>query len=126
MAKEKPTGIMIPPQGGMLRDLVMRIKLILRLMGDRRINFLLKLLPIGSLAYLISPIDLVSGIVLPVIGALDDAAILWLGLYLFLELCPPAVVQEHVKRLASNVDIVERRGEDVVDADAVDLPEDKK
>ena len=126
MAKEKPTGIMIPPQGGMLRDMVMRIKLILRLMGDRRINFLLKLLPIGSLAYLISPIDLVSGIVLPVIGALDDAAILWLGLYLFLELCPPAVVQEHVKRLTSNVDIVERRGEDVVDADAVDLPEDKK
>ncbi len=126
MAKEKPTGIMIPPQGGMLRDLVMRFKLILRLMGDHRINFLLKLLPIGSLAYLISPIDLVSGIVLPVIGALDDAAILWLGLYLFLELCPPDVVQEHVKRLASNVDIVERRGEDVVDADAVDLPEDKK
>lgn len=126
MAKEKPTGIMIPPQGGVLRDLVMRFKLILRLMGDRRINFLLKLLPIGSLAYLISPIDLVSGIVLPVIGALDDAAILWLGLYLFLELCPPDVVQEHVKRLASNVDIVERRGEDVVDADAVDLPEDKK
>jgi len=126
MAKEKPTNIMIPPQGGMLRDLVMRFKLILRLMGDRRINFLLKLLPIGSLAYLISPIDLVSGIVLPVIGALDDAAILWLGLYLFLELCPPAVVQEHVKRLTSNVDIVERRGEDVVDADAVDLPEDKK
>jgi uncharacterized membrane protein YkvA (DUF1232 family) len=83
MAKKKPSGLMLPSQGGVLRDLVLRIKLILRLMGDKRINPLLKLLPLGSLVYLVWPVDLVPGVALPVVGALDDAAVLWLGAYLF-------------------------------------------
>ena len=82
MANKKSGDIMVP-SGGMIKDLVIRLKLVLRLMGDRRVNFLLKALPIASLVYLFSPIDLASGLVLPVIGALDDAAILGLGFYLF-------------------------------------------
>lgn len=122
MAEKKPSNLMVPPKSGMLRDLVMRLKLILRLMGDRRVNFFLKFLPLASLAYLVWPFDLVP---LPVIGALDDAAILWLGSYIFVELCPPNVVQEHMKALTSNMDLVESNDE-IVDSEATDVPEDKK
>ncbi|MFH1525020.1 MAG: YkvA family protein [Chloroflexota bacterium] len=84
---------------GFFQDVVLRLKLILRLIGDRRVNFLLKLLPIGALIYLVSPIDLLPGAVIPVVGALDDAAVLWLGATLFVSLCPEDVVEEHTKAL---------------------------
>lgn len=105
------------PQGGVLRDFVLRLKLIGRLMGDSRVNFFLKILPLASVAYLFWPIDLVPGIVLPVIGVLDDAAILWIGTNLFVELAPSAVVKEHMAELRSNLDEVD----DVIDAESTDV-----
>jgi hypothetical protein len=89
----------ITPSGagnGVFHDIALRVKLILRLMGDRRVNPLLKLLPLGTLAYLFFP-DLV-------VGPLDDAAVLWLGTYLFVELCPAEIVQEHMRALTSVID----------------------
>jgi hypothetical protein len=87
----------VPSQGGgMLRELGIRLKLILRLMRDSRVNPLLKLLPVGTLAYLIVP-DLA-------IGPIDDAVVIWLGSILFVELCPPEVVKEHMDALHSVVD----------------------
>ncbi|MGE5123943.1 MAG: hypothetical protein ACM3H7_05455 [Acidobacteriaceae bacterium] len=83
--------IILPPGGGFFSDLSLRIKLILRLMADGRVNPLLKLLPIGSLVYLIVP-DIVP-------GPVDDAALIWLATYLFVELCPPGVVQDHLETL---------------------------
>ena len=121
MAGKKPGKLMVPPQGGMLRNFVLRLKLIGKLMGDRRVNFFLKLLPIASVAYLISPIDLAPGLVFPVIGVLDDAAILWIGSTLFVELCPPAVVKEYEAELASNLD--DDSG-DIVDAESTDVDND--
>ncbi len=115
--------LMIPPQGGMLRDFVLRVKLILRLLGDRRVSPWLKIIPVGGLIYLVSPIDLIPDIALPIIGELDDAAILWLTNYLFVELCPPEVVQEHVKALSSGSaqsaqeEVVEGEARDVTDKD---------
>lgn len=97
----------VPYRGGVWRDLLLHIKLILRLMGDRRVNIFLKLLPILSLAYLLWPFDPVP-IYIPVIGALDDAAVIWLGTSLFIELCPSEVVQEHLKRLTSNLEMIEK------------------
>ncbi len=78
---------MIRPQGGVFNDLTQYARLVVRLMGDRRVNPLLKLLPIGSLVYLVLP-DLLP-------GPIEDAGIIWIGTYLFIELCPPAVVAEH-------------------------------
>jgi len=89
---------------GFFQDLVQRIKLIGKLMGDKRVNFFLKILPVASLVYLVAPIDLAPGLALPVIGALDDAAILWLGTTLFVSLCPEEIVQEHMGRLEKVVD----------------------
>jgi hypothetical protein len=85
-----------PEGGGFFQDLSIRARLILRLLGDRRVNIFLKLLPIGSLVYLIMP-DLAP-------GPIDDAAVIWLGAYLFVELCPPDVVQEHMRALTSVID----------------------
>jgi hypothetical protein len=88
---------MLPNQsGGVLYELGVRLKLILRLMGDRRVNPLLKLLPVGTLVYLVVP-DLV-------IGPIDDAVVIWLGSVLFVELCPQEVVKEHLDNLHSVVD----------------------
>ncbi len=121
MAEKKPNKLMVPPQGGMLRDIVARLKLIGRLMSDGRVSIFLKLLPLASLAYLIWPID---AIMLPVIGVLDDAAILWIGSTLFVELCPPNVVQEHMKELTSNIETTST--DEVVDAEATDVDGDKE
>ena len=120
MAKKKSGSLMIPPDGGMLRDIVMRLKLIVRLLGDRRVNPLLKLLPIASLVYLVSPVDFLMG--LPGLSALDDVAIVSLGAYLFVEFCPPDVVQEHLQVLKGerlNMD----SNDEIVDGETTDIDE---
>ena len=124
MAKKESNDLVKRTDGGVLKDLVMRIKLVMRLIADRRVNVFLKVLPLASLAYLFWPADLVPGLVLPIIGAVDDAAILWLGSYLFIELCPPDIVQEHLEklrqeRLKTDLD------DEIVDGEAVDIEEDK-
>ncbi len=78
---------MISPTGGFFSGISDHLKLVIRLMGDRRVSPFLKLIPIGTVAYLLIP-DLI-------IGPLDDAAIVGLGVYLFVELCPPEIVEEH-------------------------------
>ena len=104
---------------GFIDGLVMRIKLILRLMADKRVHPLLKLIPIGSLIYLVMP---------DIPGPFDDAAVMWLGSYLFVELCPPNVVEEHLATLKPNVPTDWRddgpkpeqttpRDEDIIDAE---------
>jgi uncharacterized membrane protein YkvA (DUF1232 family) len=115
---DKNRKLLVPPQGGVMRNFVARLKLITRLMGDRRVSFFIKLLPLASLAYLFWPADAIP--VIPVIGALDDAAILWIGSTLFVELCPPNVVKEHQAELDSNLDDDDNSG-DVVDAEATDV-----
>jgi uncharacterized membrane protein YkvA (DUF1232 family) len=116
--------LMIPPQGGVVRDFILRVKLILRLVGDKRVNPWLKLIPIAGLAYLISPLDLIPDIALPIIGELDDAAVLWITNYFFVELCPPEIVSEHVKALSANLKAAD--DEDIVDADSFEVKDVKK
>ena len=74
---------------GVFQGFTNRIRLIARLMADRRVNPLIKLLPVGALIYLVVPTDL-----LPLLP-FDDAAVLWLGSFLFVEMCPQDVVREH-------------------------------
>ena len=98
MVKKKDS--LVPSQNaGFFQDLIQRIKLVWRLLVDRRVNLFLKLLPVASLVYLLSPIDLAPEITLPVIGVLDDAVVLWIGTSLFVNLCPEGVVQEHLQNL---------------------------
>lgn len=119
MTEKKNSDIIINQQGGVVRNILNQLKLIARLMGDRRVSFFAKLIPVGALIYLVSPIDAVS---LPIIGVVDDAALLWLGSYIFTELCPPAVVDEHMKELAGNMN-PQDVNEDVVDAETSEVKE---
>ena len=48
MAEKDNRNLLIPPQGGMFRDLALRLKLIWNLMTDKRVNIFLKLIPIAS------------------------------------------------------------------------------
>ncbi len=111
---------------GFFQDLITRVKLILRLIGDKRINFFLKLLPIAAAIYVISPIDLLPGAVFPFIGALDDAVVIWLGTTIFVSLCPDDIVQEHTNALNKVVsgtwrDAVDEEGTgEIIDASASD------
>ena len=116
--------LMIPPQGGMVRDFILRVKLILRLVGDKRVNPWLKLIPVAGLLYLISPIDLIPDIAFPIIGELDDAAVLWITNYFFVELCPPEIVNEHLKALSAKTGA--KDDEEIVDADSVEFKDGKK
>lgn len=124
---KRPSGSIIPSQGGVLQNFTLRAKLILRLMADGRVSLLLKLLPVGALAYLISPLDFIPATLAPIIGTADDIAIVWLGMYLFLEMCPPGVVREHLKNLLSNNQIIEdeikaaKNDGEIVDGEATDL-----
>ncbi len=108
----------VPQQGGMLKEFLKQAKLVGRLIGDRRVNGLLKLIPIASIIYLVSPIDLIPGLAVPLLGALDDAAVVWIGTSLFIELCPPEVVQEH--RDALNGYASSDSG-DIIDAETRDI-----
>jgi hypothetical protein len=49
---------------------------------------------------------------------LDDAAVIWIGSTLFVELCPQDVVQEHMRALEGQTG---NDSGDVVDADATDI-----
>lgn len=117
MAERKSEKFIVPSQGGAMRSLVQRLKLIGKLMADPRVNVFLKVLPLASLAYLFMPADLIP--VVPFVSALDDAAILWIGATLFVELCPEDVVQEHMRALGEIVDDTD----EIVDADTTDINE---
>jgi uncharacterized membrane protein YkvA (DUF1232 family) len=122
MAERKSGKFIVPSQGGAMKGLVQRIKLIGRLMADSRVNIFIKVLPLASLGYLILPADLIP--VVPFISALDDVAILWIGSTLFVELCPDDVVKEHMQSLESNLE--NSSSGEVVDAEATDLNDDRK
>lgn len=116
---ERKTGkFVVPARGGAMHDFVKRIKLVGRLMSDSRVSPFVKVLPLASLAYLILPIDLVPGIALPIVGALDDAAILWFGSTLFVELCPDEVVREHELALGGRM---AEASDEIVDVEPTDI-----
>ena len=123
MADKKSTDITVTGQGGVIRNFINRTKLIWRLMADPRVSPWVKIIPIGSLLYLLSPFDLIMGI--PGVDAVDDVTVLWLGSTLFVELCPPAVVEEHVKALAAQAN-TGRAQDEVVDAETTDMGDQKK
>lgn len=88
-------------KAGFFGVMYQNLRLIVRLIKDPRVPFYLKLIPVVTLAYLIFPVDF-----LPV-NPVDDGLVVWLGGYLFIELCPQAVVEEHRKDLRQPVSVDE-------------------
>jgi uncharacterized membrane protein YkvA (DUF1232 family) len=76
------------------------LRLYWRLFRDRRVPILPKALLVLTLAYVVSPLDLVPDFI-PVIGEVDDIVVVLSGLWLFIRLCPPEVVRETVHDIAT-------------------------
>ena len=89
------------PEGSWMREIVQQVKLAYSLMLDRRVHPVTKLIPLAALAYLFMPVDLAPDVI-PLLGQVDDLAIVMLGLRFFFEFAPPDVVHEHLKHLAQS------------------------
>ena len=82
-------------RSGLLGELLKQLHLVWKLLLDARGPASTKfLLPLMALAYVIFPIDLIPDVA-PVIGQLDDLAIVLLAMRLFVMLAPPEVVAFH-------------------------------
>ena len=68
-------------------------------MKDSRVSLSPKLVVLGILAYVIVPTDFLPDFLIG-IGQIDDFLVIVAGLKLFIKLCPPEVVQEHLKSIS--------------------------
>jgi uncharacterized membrane protein YkvA (DUF1232 family) len=99
MANQKKV-VQVGEAAGILAEIIKNIKLIWRLLNDRRVPSWLKMIIPATLLYLLFPVDIIPDIA-PGLGQLDDIAVILLGLKLFVEMCPREVVRQHLDELAS-------------------------
>jgi len=88
--------------GAMVRYLPHFFRVFYRLMIDRRVPLLVKLVPLLGVLLLLTPPALELDFI-PGIGELDWLVVGYVALRLFLWLCPPDVVREHVAQVGRNV-----------------------
>jgi uncharacterized membrane protein YkvA (DUF1232 family) len=78
----------------LLKTLLVDLRVATRLLREPAVPAAAKaVIPLGLL-YLVSPIDVLPDF-LPILGQLDDLALAYVALRLFLRLCPPAAVAFH-------------------------------
>lgn len=81
--------------GNFFRGISNEIRLVFRLMADSRVRWWLKALPFASMLYFIFP-DIAP-------GPIDDALVIFIGVYTFIELCPSEIVAEHRQILRNTI-----------------------
>ena len=86
-----------------LRHIPSFARLYWRLFRDRRVSILAKAFLVLTLLYVFSPFDVVPDFI-PVLGEMDDVAVLIGGLWSFVRLCPPEVVREKVFEISARTD----------------------
>lgn len=77
-----------------LKTLLFDVRVAARLFREPAVPGAVKAVVPLALLYLVSPIDVLPDF-LPMLGQLDDLAIAYAALKLFLRLCPPAAVAFH-------------------------------
>jgi uncharacterized membrane protein YkvA (DUF1232 family) len=99
-----------------LAEIIKQLRLVLRLWSDPQVAPWVKVIPPVALAYVIFPIDFLPDLALG-LGQLDDVAIVLLGIKLFVELCPPEVVRQHLEDLGavSQEDVARQNQGEVID-----------
>lgn len=83
---------------GFFGQLIEQVRLSWALLLDSRVPWVLKLIPLGAVAYVISPIDVIPDII-PILGQLDDIGIIMTALRVFNSVAPADIVAEHTYRL---------------------------
>jgi uncharacterized membrane protein YkvA (DUF1232 family) len=89
------------------RKLPTYARLIWDLARDPRVPTQQKVVLGGIAAYLAFPLDIIPDFI-PVIGQLDDLAVLILGLDWFIRNAPPDVVEEHMAKIAKHEDTLSK------------------
>jgi uncharacterized membrane protein YkvA (DUF1232 family) len=79
---------------GLLRQLAASARLALRLLREPRVAWPFKLVPLIAAIYVISPIDFAPDF-LPLVGQIDDLAIVLIALEVFFRLCPTGASTFH-------------------------------
>jgi uncharacterized membrane protein YkvA (DUF1232 family) len=82
-------------------------RLIWALARDPRVPTGQKAVLAGIAAYLAFPLDIIPDFI-PVLGQMDDLAVLILGLDWFIRNAPPDVVEEHMAKIAAHQDTLSR------------------
>lgn len=80
------------------------IRLTWRLLQDSRVPIWTKAIPVLTVLYILSPIDVIPDFLL-ILGQLDDIVILTAGFQLFERLAPFEIVEEHRRRMLADVTI---------------------
>ncbi len=75
-----------------LLDLPRMVRLLMRLYRDGRVPGWMKLAGVAGAILIISPLDLFSDI--PLLGPIDDIALLYMLAQMFIGMCPPGIVAE--------------------------------
>jgi uncharacterized membrane protein YkvA (DUF1232 family) len=102
---------------GLLSDLLRNGKLAWQLLKDPRVATSLKLIIPGlTVAYLLIPIDLVPDVI-PVLGQLDDIAVIALAIKLFIQFAPQDIVAEYRAGRTQPPAGKHKSGQDVVDGE---------
>jgi uncharacterized membrane protein YkvA (DUF1232 family) len=91
----------------LIRRLPRYIRLVWALLRDGRVPAQQKLILVGIGGYVILPIDLIPDFV-PVLGQLDDLAVVLLGLDLFIRSAPADLVEEHLAKISQDNDQLSR------------------
>lgn len=82
----------------LLRHLPQFARLYWRLFRDPRVSIWPKALLAVGVLYVLSPLDLIPDVILG-LGEVDDLVVMIVLCRLFIYLCPPDVVRDHVRRL---------------------------
>lgn len=109
---------------GVVAQFFRTLRLVWRLMQDSRVPTFPKLIIPAAILYAISPIDLIPDMILG-LGQVDDIAVLFFSISLFIEMCPPAVVAEHRRALAGQSTSAAQE-EDVVEGSYRVVPDEEK
>jgi uncharacterized membrane protein YkvA (DUF1232 family) len=87
---------------GVWASIIRQFRLAWRLLWDPRVSLWVKIAPFLTVLYIISPVDFIPDVILG-LGQLDDLGALLLGLQLFVELTPDAIVWQHLQAMGYDV-----------------------
>ena len=99
---------------GFWADLIKLFRLAWRLIRDEQVPFWTKLVPIGVALYILSPIDLLPDVI-PVLGQVDDLALLMLGTQVFIAISPSVVVKLHRDKIDGVIQGESAASKDIID-----------
>jgi uncharacterized membrane protein YkvA (DUF1232 family) len=93
---------------GFVSDIILKIRLTINLLKDKRVSPWYKLIPALCLVYLIVPLDFLF-------GPVDDAVVLYMGMDWFISACPADLVQEHTEKIQRKAE--KKEPDQVIDAE---------